>query len=35
MLQKTPLTTPTTLSEKAVSSISVALTLLLSDVFAL
>jgi starvation-inducible DNA-binding protein len=35
MLQKTPLTTPTTLSEKAVSSVSVALTLLLSDVFAL
>jgi starvation-inducible DNA-binding protein len=35
MLQKTPLTTPTTFSEKAVSSISVALTLLLSDVFAL
>jgi starvation-inducible DNA-binding protein len=35
MLQKTPLTTPTTLSEKAVSNISVALTLLLSDVFAL
>jgi starvation-inducible DNA-binding protein len=35
MLQKTPLTTPTTLSEKAVQDISAALTLLLSDVFAL
>jgi starvation-inducible DNA-binding protein len=35
MLQKTPLTTPTTLSEEAVSDISTALTLLLADVFAL
>lgn len=35
MLEKTPLTTPTTLSNKAVGDISVALTLLLSDVFAL
>jgi starvation-inducible DNA-binding protein len=35
MLQKTPLTTPTTLSEKAVQDISAALTVLLSDVFAL
>jgi starvation-inducible DNA-binding protein len=35
MLQKTPLTTPTTLSEKAVHDISGALILLLSDVFAL
>jgi starvation-inducible DNA-binding protein len=35
MLQKTSLTTPTTLSEKAVRDISAALTLLLSDVFAL
>ena len=35
MLQKTSPTTPTTLSEKAVRDISAALTLLLSDVFAL
>jgi starvation-inducible DNA-binding protein len=35
MLQKSPLSTPTTLSEDAVSGISTALTLLLSDVFAL
>ena len=35
MLQKTPLTTPTTLSENAVRDISAELTLLLSDVFAL
>lgn len=35
MLQKTSLTTPSTLSEKAVCDISAALTLLLSDVFAL
>ena len=35
MLQKTPLTTPTTLSEKAVQDISAAQTVLLSDVFAL
>src|SRR5258705_13993980 len=35
MLQKTSLTTPTTLSEKAVRDISAELTLLLSDVFAL
>ena len=35
MLQKTSLTTPTTHSEKAVRDISAALTLLLSDVFAL
>ena len=35
MLQKTPLTTPTTLSENAVRNISVELTVLLSDVFAL
>jgi len=35
MLRRTPLTTPTTLSEKAVSDISAALTLLLADVFAL
>ncbi len=35
MLQKTPLSTPTTLSEKAVQEISGALLLLLSDVFAL
>ena len=35
MLQKTPLSTPTTLSEKAVQDISGALMLLLSDVFAL
>jgi starvation-inducible DNA-binding protein len=35
MLQKSPLTTPTTLSEKAVHDISTALTVLLSDVFAL
>jgi starvation-inducible DNA-binding protein len=35
MLQKTSLTTPTTLSEKAVCDISAALTLLLSDVFVL
>jgi starvation-inducible DNA-binding protein len=35
MLQKSPLTTPTTLSEKSVQDISAALTLLLSDVFAL
>jgi starvation-inducible DNA-binding protein len=34
-MQKTPLATPTTLSEKAVRDISVELTLLLSDVFAL
>ncbi len=35
MLQRTLLTTPTTLSEKAVHDISGALMLLLSDVFAL
>jgi starvation-inducible DNA-binding protein len=35
MLQKSPLATPTTLSEKAVHDISTALTVLLSDVFAL
>ena len=35
MLQKTPLTTPTSLSETAVHDISGALKLLLSDVFAL
>jgi starvation-inducible DNA-binding protein len=35
MLQKTSLTTPTTLSEKAVRDISAELTLLLSDVFSL
>src|ERR1700674_3723961 len=35
MLQRTSLTTPTTLSEKAVHDISEALRLLLSDVFAL
>jgi starvation-inducible DNA-binding protein len=35
MLQRTSLTTPTTLSEKAVHDISGALKLLLSDVFAL
>ena len=35
MLQKTSLTPPTTLSEKAVNDISGALVLLLSDVFAL
>ena len=35
MLQKTSLTTPTTLSENAVRDISVELTVLLSDVFAL
>jgi starvation-inducible DNA-binding protein len=35
MLQKAPLTTPTTLSEGAVQEISRALMLLLSDVFAL
>src|SRR6195952_3433862 len=35
MLHRSPLTTPTTLSEKAVRDISAALTLLLSDVFAL
>jgi starvation-inducible DNA-binding protein len=35
MLQKTPLSTPTTLSAKAVQDISGALMLLLSDVFAL
>jgi starvation-inducible DNA-binding protein len=35
MLHKTPLTTPTTLSEKAVHDISRALIPLLSDVFAL
>jgi starvation-inducible DNA-binding protein len=35
MLQKAPLTTPTTFSEKAVHEISRALMLLLSDVFAL
>jgi starvation-inducible DNA-binding protein len=35
MLNRTPLTTPTSLSEKAVQEISRALTLLLSDVFAL
>jgi starvation-inducible DNA-binding protein len=35
MLQRTSLTTPTTLSEKAVHDISRALMLLLSDVFAL
>ena len=35
MLNRTPLATPTTLSEKAVHGISQALMLLLSDVFAL
>ena len=35
MLQKTSLTTPSTLPEKAVQNISGALLLLLSDVFAL
>jgi starvation-inducible DNA-binding protein len=35
MLQKTSLTTPTTLSGKAVQDISAALRLLLADVFAL
>src|SRR6266568_2694569 len=35
MLQKTSLTTPTTLSENAVRDISAELTVLLSDVFAL
>jgi len=35
MLQKTSLTTPTTLSENAVHDISTELTVLLSDVFAL
>ena len=35
MLQKTPLTTPTTLSEKAVQDISQAMLPLLADVFAL
>ena len=35
MLQKTPLATPTDLSEKAVQDISEALMVLLSDVFAL
>jgi starvation-inducible DNA-binding protein len=35
MLQKSPLTTPATLPEKAVHDISAALTVLLSDVFAL
>jgi len=35
MLNKAPLATPTTLSEKAVHEISGALMLLLSDVFAL
>jgi starvation-inducible DNA-binding protein len=35
MLQKTPLATPTTLSKTAVDDISSALTVLLSDVFAL
>ena len=35
MLHKTPLTTPTTLSEEAVQGISQALVPLLSDVFAL
>src|ERR1700726_2693205 len=35
MLQKTSLTTPTDLSEKAVQDISEALMVLLSDVFAL
>src|ERR1700741_3996424 len=35
VLQKSPLTTPTTLSENAVHDITAALTLLLSDVFAL
>src|SRR5882724_9744899 len=35
MLNKAPLATPTTLSEKAVHEISRALMLLLSDVFAL
>jgi len=34
MLHRTSLTTPTTLSEKAVHDISEALMLLLSDVFA-
>lgn len=34
MLQKSPLTTPTSLSENAVRDITVALTLLLADVFA-
>src|ERR1700710_1493609 len=35
MLHRTPLTTPTTLSENAVRDISASLTLLLSDVFSL
>src|ERR1700740_2868147 len=35
VLQKSPLTTPTTLLENAVHDITAALTLLLSDVFAL
>ena len=35
MLQKAPFTTPTPLSEEAVQEISLALMLLLSDVFAL
>jgi starvation-inducible DNA-binding protein len=35
MLQKSPRTTPTTLSENAVHDLTAALTLLLSDVFAL
>jgi starvation-inducible DNA-binding protein len=35
MLQKTPLTTPTDLSEKAVQEVSEALQVLLADVFAL
>src|SRR5216684_2518356 len=35
MLHRAPLTTPTTLPEKAVHDISRALTVLLSDVFAL
>src|ERR1700754_1140589 len=35
MLHRSPLTTPTTLSEKAVHDISAELTVLLSDVFAL
>jgi starvation-inducible DNA-binding protein len=35
MLQKSPLTSPTTLSQKSVHDIAAALTLLLSDVFAL
>jgi starvation-inducible DNA-binding protein len=34
MLQKSPLTTPTSLSENAVRDITAALTLLLADVFA-